>query len=120
MHMLKDDQLVWSVASAIGAFLGYLLHWLVSWGEWRKISGHEKLRLADFINSDPPGFWIGLVTTVIIYLSLPELGEFAWVKDMLGFVPSVNFFSAAVTAYCCNSVAIKLRNISRKIDGSGQ
>lgn len=120
--MLHDpgDGLIWSWPSAFGAVLGYLLHWLMSWSEWRKVSGHEKMRLRDFLNSDPPGVLIGLVSTIIVYFSLPLLGQLTWIKELIGFTPGINFFSAAITAYCSNSIAIKLRNISRKFDGSSQ
>jgi len=110
------EDLVYSFGSAFGAVLGYLLHWLMSWSEWRKISANKLLPLREFINSDPPGAWIGLVATAIVYFSLPLVGEWKWLVDAIGFTPGVNFFSAAVTAYFSNSVAVKLRNMSRKLE----
>lgn len=119
MFHSTHDTLLWSGPSAFGACLGYLLHWLMSWSEWRKVGGHAKLRLWDFLSADPPGAYIGLVSTVIVYFSLPMVDQWPWLVERLGFVPKVNFFSAAVTAYCSNSIAIKLRNMSRRIEGDG-
>jgi hypothetical protein len=111
------DQLVYSFSSALGAILGYLLHIGFSWAEWRKLGTNSKLTLREFVVSDPPALMIGIISTAIVYFSLPLLGSWSWLVDMIGFVPGVNFFSAAITAYFSNSVAVKLRNISRKLNG---
>lgn len=119
MHITEqNDGLIWSPATAFGALLGLLLHWMLSWAEWRKVGGNSKLPFWAFVMSDPPGLVIGLVATVILYLSLPLLSEWQWLVDLIGFKPGVNFPSAAVTGYFSNSIAIKWRNISRTIDGT--
>jgi hypothetical protein len=112
----SPDTLEWSYASLFGAFIGYSLHWLMSWSEWRRLRGHNHMTLVEFLYADPPGFLIGLVATIFVYFSLPLVGEWPWIVERIGFVPKVNFFSAAVTAYFSNSIAIKLRNMSRKIE----
>ena len=111
------EDLVYSFGSILGAILGYLLHLLMSWSEWRKIGGNSKLAFRDFVMADPPGLYIGIIATAIVYFSLPLVGQWKWLEETIGFVPGVNFFSAAVTAYFSNSVAVKLRNIARKING---
>lgn len=121
MHITNQgDGLIWSPATLLGAILGYVLHWVMSWGEWRKVSGNAKLPFWAFFVNDPPALVVGAISTLILYLSLPLLGQWSWLTDLIGFKPEVNFPSAAVTGYFSNSVAIKFRNISRKIDGSDE
>jgi hypothetical protein len=114
-----NDGLFFTAPSALGAVLGYLLHLTLSWGEWRKISGN-KLGFREFAMNDPPSQIAGILSVIITYLSLPALGEIEWVKAAIGFNLTPNFFSAVIIAFVAQAVAVKLRNISRKINGGDE
>lgn len=111
-----NDGLFFTWPSALGAALGYILHLTLSWGEWRKISGN-KLGFREFAVNDPPAQIAGLLSVIITYLSLPALGEVEWVKNAVGFQLAPNFLSSVAVAFVSQSIAVKLRNISRKING---
>lgn len=111
MHAVSDQPLVFSWPSLLGMVIGFLLHWLTSWREWQKIGSNGKLPLLNFIKQDPLGGIIGLLTTVFLYFSLPVMGQVQWVQQALGYAPQLNFFSAGVTAWFSNSIAVKFTNI---------
>lgn len=112
-----EDPLVWSIGSALGAALGLSLHVVMSWGEWRKIGPNSKLGFRDFVLSDVPAHLTGLIVTLIVYFSLPVMAQLDWIEQAIGFMPQVNFLSAAVTAFTSHGIAIKLRNIARRLNG---
>lgn len=114
-HATED--LMWSFSSALGAFLGYALHVVMSWGEWRKIGGNKSLGLLDFLRGDPPGQISGIITVLIVYFSLPVLHTWQGVSSAIGFAPGLNFLSAAITAFASQGIGVKLRNIARKLNG---
>lgn len=111
------EDLAWSFSSFLGAILGYSLHIVLSWGEWRKLTANKALGLREFIAGDPPGQLAGLITVIIVYFSLSAIGQWKWLVDVLGFVPKVNFFSAAVTAFASQGIGVKLRNVLRRLNG---
>lgn len=112
-----NEELFFTWPTAIGAFLGYALHVVLSWGEWRKIGGNSKLGFREFVVGDPPAQLAGVLSVVITYLSLPLLGQLDWVKGAVGFELKLNFLSAVAVAFVSQAIAVKLRNISRKING---
>ena len=114
-HTTED--LMWSFSSALGALLGYALHIVMSWGEWRKLSHNKTLGFVDFMKGDPPGQIAGLITVLIVYFSLPMLHSWQSVSSAIGFAPGVNFLSAAITAFASQGIGVKLRNIARKLNG---
>jgi hypothetical protein len=119
MHQIDDGGLVWSLASVIGALLGLLLWLLMTWAEWRKLGGNSRLGLRGFIEQDLASILIAIVATALLYFAIPSLSTWGEFVALIGFKPQLNFISAAIMAYCSSSVAVKLRNMSRKIDGGG-
>lgn len=115
MHRIADDVLFWSVGSSIGALMGFALWFVLSWTEWRKISGNAKLSLRDFATQDMPSITLAVVSTVVLYFAIPSLGTWKWLTDTIGFIPTLNYISALVVSYCGSSIAMKIRNISRRI-----
>lgn len=114
---MTDDTLFFTGPTALGAVLGYLLHVTLSWGEWRKLTGNKALGFREFVTGDPPAQIAGVLSVVITYFSLPLLGQLDWVESAIGFKLSLNFLSAAAVAFVSQAIAVKLRNISRKING---
>lgn len=113
-----SESLDWSYMSILGAMLGYVLHVLSSWREWRKLSKQPDLTLRGFILDDLPNQSIGLVCVVVVYLSLSALSQWdSAIKDMLGFTPRVDFFSAFMTAFASQGIVLKLLNAVKKISG---
>lgn len=115
MHKIADDVLFWSVGSAIGALMGFFLWFVLSWTEWRKIGGNAKLSLKDFATQDLPSIILAIVSTCVLYFAIPSLGTWKALTDVIGFTPTLNYISALVMSYCGSSIAMKLRNISRRI-----
>lgn len=114
MHHVSES-LDWSVMSIIGALLGYILHVTMSWGEWRKLSKQPDLTLRAFLLSDVPGQVRAFICVVFVYCSLSVLSQWDVMKDTVGFVPKVDFFSAFVTAFASQGIALKLFNMVKKI-----
>lgn len=116
MHHVSES-LDWSYMSILGALLGYVLHVLMSWAEWRKLSKQPDLTLRGFLLDDLPNQVIGLVCVVVIYLSLSVLSQWDVMKDSIGFVPKVDFLSAFMTAFASQGIILKLLNAVKKISG---
>lgn len=106
----------WSYMSVFGAVLGYLLHLMLSWKEWAKISKQTDLTFWCFIRNDPATQIAGAILVVFVYCSLTALSQLDWMQQALGFVPKVNFFSAFMTAFTSQGVGVKLANIARKFN----
>ena len=115
--MNEAEALFFSWPTAVGALLGYALHCVLSWGEWRKLSGNKALGFREFVFGDPPAQIAGVLSVIIVYLSLPALGQVEWIRQAVGFELHLNFLTAVVVAFMSQAVAVKLRNMSRKIDG---
>jgi hypothetical protein len=115
---MTDDSLFFTGPTALGALLGYLLHVTLSWGEWRKLGGNAQLGFREFLLGDPPAQIAGVLSVIITYFSLPLLAQVEWVRAAIGFELNPNFLSATAVSFVSQAIAVKLRNISRKIDGS--
>lgn len=113
---MTDEALFFTWPTALGAFLGYTLHVVLSWGEWRKLSANKALGFREFVLGDPPAQIAGVLSVLITYFSLPLLGELQWVRSTIGFELKPNFLSATAVSFVAQSIAVKLRNIARKID----
>lgn len=111
-----SEQLDWSYLSLLGAVLGYILHMMMSWKEWAKLSKQTDLTFACFIRDDVPTQISGLILVIFVYLSLSAMSQFEWIRGAIGFVPQVNFFSAFVTAFASQGIGVKLANIVKKIN----
>lgn len=109
----------WSYMSILGAILGYLLHLMLSWKEWAKISKQTDLTFMCFLRNDLASQIIGIILVVVVYCSLTALSQLDWLQQAVGFVPKVNFFGAFMTAFTSQGVGIKLVNISRKFSSDG-
>jgi hypothetical protein len=103
------EDLMWSVGTAIGALLGLALHVVMSWGEWRKISG-DKPRLWQYIYEDTPGFLTAVIFALIAYFGLPVLGSIPSVQGFFGFTLGMNFLSACAASYIASSLGYKIRS----------
>lgn len=112
-----SESLDWSYMSILGALLGYILHVLMSWAEWRKLSKQPDLTIRGFLLDDLPNQIIGLVCVVVIYLSLSVLSQWDGMKDTLGFTPRVDFFGAFMTAFASQGIVVKVLNAVKKISG---
>lgn len=111
------ESLDWSYMSIFGAMLGYLLHIVMSWGEWRKISKQPDMTVKGFMQADPATQITGLILVIFVYCSLSVLSQLDFMKDMLGFTPKVDFFGAFVTAFTSQGIGVKLANMLKKISG---
>lgn len=114
-----SESLDWSYLSILGALLGYVLHLMMSWKEWAKISKQADLTFLGFIRNDPPSQITGVILVIFVYCSLSALSQFDWIKNMIGFTPKVDFFSAFITAFASQGIGVKLANISRKFSSDG-
>jgi hypothetical protein len=114
---MTEEALFFTWPTALGAFLGYAFHVTLSWKEWAKLAGSKTLGFREFFVSDIPGQISGVLSVLITYFSLPLLGEIEWVKSTLNFDLQPNFLSASAVAFLSQSIAVKFRNIARKIDG---
>lgn len=103
------EDLMWSFGTALGAFLGLLLHITFSWGEWRKLTA-SKPRLWQYIYEDAPGFLTAVIMALIAYFGLPVLGSIPAVQNFLGFTLGMNFLSSAAASYIASSLGYKLRS----------
>jgi hypothetical protein len=117
MHRIDDGGLVWSTASLAGAALGFLLWITMTFYEWRKIGGNRTLSFRCFIADDTPSIVIAIISTLMLYFGIPSMGTWKALTDVIGFVPKLDFISAAATGYLSSSIAMKLRNIARKLNG---
>lgn len=115
-HM--PENMEWSYSSIAGTLIGYALHLVLSWGEWRKLSKNANLSFWAFIKADPPGQIAGLLLVVLVYCSLTALANWQGVQAIFGFIPGVNFFSGAVTAFTSQGIGVKLMNIAKRIGDS--
>jgi len=112
-----SEQLDWSFLSIFGCILGYLLHLTMSWKEWTKVSKQPGLTFLTFIFNDTPTQITGLILVIFTYCSLSAMSQLQWMKDLLGFTPKVDFFSAFMTAFASQSIGVKLANMLKKING---
>jgi hypothetical protein len=115
MHRIADDVLFWSIGSAFGALMGFVLWLVMTWCEWRKIGGNSKLSLREFVAQDASSIILAFVASVVLYFAIPSLGTWEALASLIGFKLSLNYISALVVAYCSSSIAMKIRNISRRI-----
>lgn len=112
-----SESLDWSYMSIFGAVLGWVLHVLMSWAEWRKLSKQPDLTLRGFLIDDLVNQVIGFVCVVVVYCSLSVLSQWDVMKDAVGFTPKVDFFSAFMTAFASQGIILKLLNALKKIAG---
>lgn len=112
-----SETLDWSYTSILGAVLGYLLHIIMSWGEWRKISKNPDLSLKCFMINDPPTQITGAILVIFLYCSMTALSQTDFLKDAIGFSPKVDFFGAFMTAFASQGIGVKLANMLKKISG---
>jgi hypothetical protein len=112
-----SESLDWSYMSLFGAALGYLLHLTMSWAEWRKISKQPDMSLWAFITGDPASQATGIIIVIALYCSLSALSQWDGIKDIVGFVPRVDFIGAFMTAFTSQGFGVKLANIYRRVSG---
>jgi hypothetical protein len=113
-----SEQFDWSYMSIFGCLLGYLLHVSMSYSEWKKISKQPDLTFRCFILNDTSSQVTGIILVIFVYCSLSAMSQLQWIKDMLGFTPKVDFFSAFMTAFASQGFGVKLANMLKKINGS--
>lgn len=109
-----SESLSWSYLSLFGAALGYALHVVMSWGEWRKVGNRPDMSLLAFLINDPPTQITGVIVVVFIYCSLSVASQIEVLKLLIGFQPKVDFFSAFVTALASQSIGVKMANMLKK------
>ncbi len=91
-----------TVATAVMALLGFVLHFLGRWAEfWRVTQGG--IGPLDYLRQDPPGWLFATVATVAAYLILPEIGGLAGMSE-LTTTPS----GAFLVGYAASSIGAKL------------
>lgn len=98
--------------TALICLLGWLAHWLASWGEAYKV---RKCSLIDFIDDNPPAFWFSVIVTPAVYLIgpsiLPALGvQMPAALDATG----LRLIVAFLAGYVADSVVYKIANLIRK------
>ena len=86
----SPEYLVWSYTTILLCVAGWLTHWLMSWGKsWKR----DRKGFVDFIDDNPPAFWLSIVATAALY----AIGPF--VLDIIGIhLASIPGASAAVIA----------------------
>lgn len=107
------EDLVWSVSTLFGGFLGISLHVCFSWGEWRKLTA-KSIGLVQYVHEDLPGFMVAWILATIAYFGLPVLGSIPAVQSFMGFAPGMNFLSAAAATYIASSLGYKVRSFFLK------
>lgn len=110
------EQLSWSFMSVFGAILGYLLHLMMSWKEWAKVSKQPGMSFGAFMINDPASQITGIILVIFVYCSLSAFAQWDVAKDMLGFYPKVDFFGAFMTAFASQGFGVKLANIMKKLN----
>jgi hypothetical protein len=113
-----SEQLDWSYMSIMGAVLGFVLHLMMSWKEWVKVSKQPDLTFWCFYRNDPPTQITGIILVLFTYCSLSAMSQLEWIKALMGFSPKVDFFSAFMTAFASQGFGVKLANMLKKINGS--
>ena len=98
-----------SLAAFICA-LGWIAHWLASWGEQWKIN---KSSLLDYIESNLPAFWYSIVITVAVYLVGPGLLKSVGVDLPIDAITLRNL-AAFIAGYLSDSIVYKISNLLRK------
>ena len=102
-------------ATALLCTLGWILHWLGSWGEaWKK----ERKGLIDFIDDNPPAFWFSLIATVAVYLLGPTtivavLSTFGVTLPPAFDNQVVKLLFAFVAGYMADSIVYKISNLAQ-------
>jgi hypothetical protein len=101
--------MTFSLGTALLALLGWLSHWLASWGEaWK----HKRYTLVDFIEENPPAFWLSITTTIAIYLMGATVLQALGVK--LPNDPSMQYVVAFIACYMADSIVYKLSNLIKR------
>lgn len=90
------------------ALLGFAIHVAMSWGEWRKIA-HKDCTLSQYVREDQPGFITACLLSAASYIVLPELGQIAFLRDYIGFTPTVTPMSALVSSFVSSTVGYQVR-----------
>ena len=63
------EYLVWSWTTLLLCSAGWLTHWLMSWAKsWKE----SRKGFGDFINDNPPAFWVSVVATIACYVIGPS------------------------------------------------
>lgn len=87
-------------------FLGWVLHWLSSWGEaWKK---HHQT-LLDYVDDNPPAFYTSVVGTLAIYLIGPSIAPAVGLTLPVAFDdPAVKGVIAFLAGYGADSLVYKI------------
>lgn len=80
--------------------LGFVLHVLTRWGEFRKTAA--TVGLVEYLRLDVPGWTVAVLSTVAAYLILPEAGA------ILGASVSLTPLGALTAGYMGSSLGAKL------------
>lgn len=84
------EYLLWSWTTVFLCTAGWLSHWLMSWAKaWKA----KRLGFVDFVDDNPPAFWLSVVAAVALYIIGPYALEFVGIN--LATMPHA---SAAVIA----------------------
>lgn len=102
------EDLMWSVSTLFGGFIGLALHICFSWGEWRKLT-KRPMSFREYVWEDLPGFFSAWLLATTAYFALPMLAQIPAVQSFLGFAPGMNFLSAAAATYIASSLGYKIR-----------
>lgn len=80
--------------------LGFLIHVLTRWGEFRKTGA--AVGLVEYLRLDVPGWAVAVLSTVAAYLILPEAGA------LLGASITLSPLGALTAGYMGSSLGAKL------------
>lgn len=90
-----------SIATAIMALLGFVLHFLGRWAEYWRTTGH--FGPIEYLRQDPPGWAFATIATVAAYLILPEIGGIVGLAEITA-TPG----GAFLVGYAASSLGAKL------------
>jgi hypothetical protein len=95
--------------TAILCVIGWLLHWLMSWGEEFKAN---KTTLRGYVESNPPAFYVSVLATIAAYLIGPDL--LTTVGIDLPDTGGVRLLGSFALGYFADSAVYKFAKLSKK------
>jgi len=97
--------------TAVLCLLGWLLHWLGSWGEARKVT---KIDLVKYVQATPATFWFSVIATLAIYLMGP--GILPSIGIDLPDSPGIKLLGSFLVGYSADSIVYKVAALLRKVE----
>jgi hypothetical protein len=102
------------VSTFVLCTLGWITHWLMSWGEEWKAS---RMTIWEYILENPPGFLVSAASTLLLYLLGPDMlafFEFAIPDEVAAKAEFLKLFCAAAVGYMGDSLFYKLTTLFKK------